>query len=506
VFAGTLALTVLLYIVVPKGFFPLQDTGVIQVISDAPQSIGFTAMAERQQAAARAILEDPAVASLSSFIGVDGANATLNSGRMLVNLRPKRERDADAAGVMRRLERRLAGVEGIRLYMQPVQDLTIEDRVSRTQYQFSLESSRAEDLAEWTPRLVERLSALPLLADVASDAQDRGLQAFVVIDRDAAGRLGITPAAIDTALYNAFGQRLISTIFTQAAQYRVVLEVKPEYQRDPRALEDLYVTSASGRVVPLSTVARIEERSAPLVINHIGQFPAVTISFNLAPGASLGAAVEAIRAVEREIGLPASIVTTFQGAALAFQRSLDNTLLLIVAAIVTMYIVLGVLYESYIHPLTILSTLPSAAVGALLALLFTGTDLGIIAVIGIILLIGIVKKNAIMMIDFALDAERDEGKAPRDAIFEACLLRFRPILMTTMSALLGALPLMLGSGVGSELRHPLGLTMVGGLILSQVLTLFTTPVIYLAFDRVARRARRADAPAAGPTAEGRISP
>ena len=500
VFLATLVLTVLLYIAVPKGFFPVQDTGIIQAISDAPQSVSFAAMAERQQRLASTILEDPAVESLSSFIGVDGQNATLNSGRMLINLKPKSERDRDAAGVIRRLQRRLENVEGISLYMQPVQDLTIEDRVSRTQYQFTLESARPEDLTEWTPRLVDKLASLPTLADVASDAQNQGLQAYVVIDRDAAGRLGITPASIDTALYNAFGQRLISTIFTQAAQYRVVLEVKPEYQAGPGALNDLHVPTASGVQVPLSTVARIERRTSPLVVNHLGQFPSTTISFNLAPGASLGPAVTAIRQAEREIGLPQSIRTSFQGAALAFQSSLDNTLLLILAAVVTMYIVLGVLYESYIHPLTILSTLPSAAVGALLALLLTGTDLGIIAVIGIILLIGIVKKNAIMMIDFALDAERVEGKAPRDAIYEASLLRFRPILMTTMSALLGALPLMVGTGVGSELRHPLGLTMVGGLIVSQVLTLFTTPVIYLAFDRLARRFRRTPAVVSVPSA------
>jgi multidrug efflux pump len=487
---GTLALTVLLYVVIPKGFFPVQDTGLIQGISEAAQSISFKAMAERQQALAKAVLEDPAVDSLSSYIGVDGVNVTLNSGRMLINLKPLHDRDASAIEVIRRLQERIGKVEGITLYMQPVQDLTIEDRVSRTQFQMTVEDADPDELALWVPKLVERMRQISYLADVTSDLLDQGLQAYVEIDRATASRLGVTAGAIDNALYNAFGQRLISTIFTQTSQYRVVLEASPEFTRGgPAALEDIHVTSTQGEQVKLSAVARIVEKTAPLVVNHQAQFPSATISFNLARGASLGHAVKAIREAQAEIGVPISVQTRFQGAALAFQASLTNTLLLIIAAIVTMYIVLGVLYESYIHPVTILSTLPSAGVGALLALMLSRSDLDIIAIIGIILLIGIVKKNAIMMIDFALDAERREGKAPLEAIRQACLLRFRPIMMTTMAALLAALPLMLGTGVGSELRHPLGITMVGGLIFSQVLTLFTTPVIYLWFDTLSRRAK-----------------
>ena len=488
----TLGLTVVLYLAVPKGFFPVQDTGVIQGISEAPQAISFRAMSERQQSLSRVILADPAVASLSSYIGVDGDNVTLNSGRLLINLKPHAERDVTASQVIDRLRPELAKLPGIELYMQPVQDLSIEDRVSRTQFQFSLESPDGELLQEWTPRLVAALREHPELTDVASDLQSDGLQIYLDIDRDAAARLGIGISAITDALYDAFGQRQISTIFTQASQYRVVLEAEAGNRIGPQALEQLFVQSEGGTPVRLSSLATLEQRSAPLLINHIGQFPAVTLSFNLADGVSLGKAVEVIEGVEAEIGLPAGIQSRFQGAAEAFRASLSSTLLLILAAVVTMYIVLGVLYESYIHPITILSTLPSAAVGALLALLLTGNDLGLIAIIGIILLIGIVKKNAIMMIDFAFEAERQQGMSPRDAIYRAALLRFRPILMTTLAALFGAVPLMLATGSGAELRQPLGLVLVGGLLVSQLLTLFTTPVIYLFFDRLGHRFGRRD--------------
>lgn len=490
---GTLALTVFLYVIVPKGFFPVQDTGVIQGISEAPQSISFAAMGERQQQLSKIILEDPAVQSLSSYIGVDGDNATLNSGRLLINLKPHGERDLTASEVIARLQPRLDKLVGIRLFMQPVQDLTIEDRVSRTQYQFSMSSPDSELLSQWSGRLVEALAQRPELTDVASDLQDKGLQVYLVIDRDAASRLGVSVANITDALYDAFGQRQISTIYTQASQYRVVLQAQAGEKIGPQALDQIHVKTTDGAQVRLSSLAHVEERQAQLAITHIGQFPAVMMSFNLAPGVALGHAVDIIEQVQQDIGMPVGVQTQFQGAAQAFQASLSSTLLLILAAVVTMYIVLGVLYESYIHPITILSTLPSAAVGALLALLLSGNDLGMIAIIGIILLIGIVKKNAIMMIDFALDAERTQGMAPAEAIYQAALLRFRPILMTTLAALFGAVPLMLATGSGAELRQPLGLVMVGGLLVSQVLTLFTTPVIYLYFDRLGRRFGKAKA-------------
>jgi multidrug efflux pump len=499
---GTLVLTAWLYVILPKGFFPVQDNAAIQAVTEAPQSISFAAMAERQAALGAKILQDPVVRSLSSFIDVDGTNATLNSGRMLINLHPHGERSESATEIIARLQTLAREVPGISLFLQPVQELTIEDRVSRTQFQFTLTTPDDELLNEWVQRLVTHLRTLPELSEVASDLQNQGLQAFFEIDRDAASRLGISVADVDDALYSAFGQRQISTLFTQASQYRVILEVDPALVTGPSALEGIYVTPDNGPPVPLSSIGRVSERRTPLLVNHVGQFPAATISFNLGAKASLGEAVDAIERAAVELELPASIELRFQGAAHAFRASLSSTLVLILAAVVTMYIVLGVLYESSIHPITILSTLPSATVGALLALWITGRPLDMIVVIGIILLIGLVKKNGIMMIDFALEAERHQRLSPVAAIRQAALLRFRPILMTTLAALFGALPLMLSTGSGAELRQPLGLVMVGGLLVSQVLTLFTTPVVYLFFDRLARRVKNARRSAEAPVGRG----
>ena len=492
IFFGTLALTIILYVVIPKGLFPVQDVGVVQAISVADNSVSYATMVQRQQALADAILKDPDVASLTSYVGVDGTNTTLNDGRFLINLKPLGERSGSAAHVARQLKRDVAGISGIQLYLQPEQDLTLDTTVSPNQYQFVLRGPDQQTFEKVVPALMQRMKAIPAIEDVTSDLDNDGLSVDVEVNRTLAARFGITPATIDNTLYDALGQRIVSTIFEQASQYRVILVAQPKSLPTVQSLGNLYLpsqTSSSGQV-PLSAVATIKITKSPLVISHLAQFPAVTISFNLAKGASLSAAVDAINQAEQAVHLPSSITSSFQGAAQAFQDSLSSEVFLLLAALIAVYIVLGVLYESFIHPLTILSTLPAAGIGALLALMVAGDDLDVIGIIGIVLLIGIVKKNAIMIVDFALQAEREHGKAPADAIFEASLLRFRPILMTTLAAMLGALPLLVGSGTGSELRHPLGLAIIGGLALSQLLTLFTTPVIYLYFDRLSRRFRR----------------
>ena len=497
---GTLLLTIFMYAVISKGFFPVQDTGLVQGISQAGPTVSFAEMSKRQTALAAELMKDPDVAGLSSFIGVDGTNTTLNGGRFLINLKPKGERSANFDDILKRLSATSQRVSGISLYLQPVQDLTIDATVSRAQYNFVLEDASTAVLNQWVPHLVAEMQKQPELANVSTNFTDMGLSAYISVDRDTAARFGITAATIDNALYDAFGQRIISTIFTQSNQYRVILESGGPEQKSLTALSDIYLPSSGSGQVPLSALAKVQEKLAPLENDHLGQFPAATVSFDVASGYSLGAAVEAVKRAEANAKLPASINTNFQGSALAFQSTLGNEILLILAAIVTVYIVLGVLYESFIHPVTILSTLPSAGIGALLALMVTGNDLNIVSIIGIILLIGIVKKNAIMMIDFALEAERHEGKSPRDAIYQAALLRFRPIMMTTMAAMLGALPLMIGSGTGSELRHPLGLSIVGGLLVSQLLTLFTTPVVYIYFDELVQRVRRRRGPLPEPEA------
>jgi multidrug efflux pump len=503
----TLVGTLILYVVIPKGLLPEQDTGLIIGVTDAAQNISFRAMSARQRSIADIVMQDPDVASVTSFVGTGTINATLNTGRLSINLKPRNRRSASAADIIARLRDSVGKVEGIALYMQAVQDLQIDSRVSRTEYQYILQDADAGELAEWTPKLVDRLRAAPELNDVASDQQNAGFQVDVAVDRDKASRLDVVPQDIDNTLYDAFGQRQVSTIFTQLNQYRVILEVTPEYRQNPEALAKIYVKSTGGRLVPLSAFASMTPTTAPLVITHQGQFPSVTISFNLRRGYSLSHAVAAVQQAQRDIGLPDTVQTTFSGSTAEFQSSLQSEPWLILAAVVVVYIVLGVLYESYIHPITILSTLPSAGVGALLALIVCRMDFSMVALIGIVLLIGIVKKNAIMMIDFALEAERNEGLSPEKSIYQACLLRFRPIMMTTMAALLGALPLALENGTGSELRRPLGITMVGGLLVSQVLTLYTTPVIYLYMERLRAwltrdRAQTAAAPGLGHAAAG----